>query len=36
MHARYGHFLPYGDARAYREQAEKVARAFDDLAARPK
>lgn len=36
LHARYSHFLPYGDARAYREQSETVARAYDDLAARPK
>ena len=35
-HARYNQFLPYGDARAYREQSETVARAYDDLAARPK
>jgi hypothetical protein len=35
-HSRYGKFLPYGDARAYREQSDAVARAFDDLAARVK
>ena len=35
-HSRYGKFLPYGDAQAYREQSETVARAYDDLAARVK
>ncbi len=30
-HSRYSHFLPYGDARAYRAQSETVARAYDDL-----
>lgn len=35
-HSRYGKFLPYGDARAYREQSDAVARAYDDLAARVK
>ena len=33
-HSRYGKFLPYGDARAYREQSDAVARAYDDLSAR--
>ena len=31
-HSRYGHFLPYGDARAYRAESETVARAYDDVA----
>jgi hypothetical protein len=31
-HSRYGKFLPYGDARAYRAESEAVARAYDDLA----
>jgi hypothetical protein len=35
-HSRYGKFLPYGDARAYREQSDAVARAYDDLDARVK
>jgi len=35
-HSRYGKFLPYGDARAYREQSDAVARAYDDLSARVK
>jgi hypothetical protein len=35
-HSRYGKFLPYGDARAYREQSDAVARAYNDLAARVK
>lgn len=35
-HSRYAMFLPYGDARAYREQSDAVARAYDDLAARVK
>jgi hypothetical protein len=30
-HSRYAHMLPYGDARAYREQAEKVAQDYSDL-----
>jgi len=33
-HSRYGKFLPYGDARAYREQSDAVARAYDDLNSR--
>jgi hypothetical protein len=33
LHARYPHFLPYGDARAYRAQSETVARAYDDVVA---
>jgi hypothetical protein len=35
-HSRYGKFLPYGDARAYRAQSDAVARAYDDLSARVK
>jgi hypothetical protein len=35
-HSRYAKFLPYGDARAYKEQSDAVARAYDDLAARIK
>jgi hypothetical protein len=35
-HSRYAKFLPYGDARAYREQSGAVARAYSDLAARVK
>jgi hypothetical protein len=31
LHSRYSHFLPYGDARAYRAQSEKVTRAYEDL-----
>jgi len=31
-HSRYAKFLPYGDARAYRKQADGIARAYDDLA----
>jgi hypothetical protein len=34
-HSRYKHFLPYGDARAYRAESETVARAYDDVS-RPK
>ena len=34
-HSRYAHFLPYGDAVAYRQQEEKVARAFGDVATSP-
>jgi len=30
-HSRYAHMLPYGDARAYRAQAEKVAQDYSDL-----
>lgn len=30
-HDRYAHFLPYGDARAYREEIEKVRCDFQDL-----
>jgi hypothetical protein len=30
-HDRYSHFLPYGDAAAYREQVEKVRCDFEDL-----
>jgi len=33
-HSRYSHFLPYGNARAYRERSEAVTRAYDDLVAR--
>ncbi|MGO4880007.1 MAG: hypothetical protein ACLP59_04200 [Bryobacteraceae bacterium] len=36
MHSRYAKFLPYGDARAYKEQSAAVARAYNDLAARVK
>jgi hypothetical protein len=36
LHARYPHFLPYGDARAYRAQSETVARGYDDIVGRPK
>ena len=32
-HSRYTHFLPYGDARAYRVRSAAVARAYGDLAA---
>ena len=35
-HSRYGKFLPYGDARAYREQSDTVAQAYDDINARAK
>ena len=35
-HSRYGKFLPYGDARAYKGQSDEVARAYDDLSARVK
>jgi hypothetical protein len=35
-HSRYGHFLPYGDARAYREQSDAVAQAYSDLDERVK
>jgi len=30
-HSRYAHMLPYGDARAYREQAETAAQDYSDL-----
>jgi hypothetical protein len=30
-HSRYGKFLPYGNAKAYRCQSDAVARAFGDL-----
>lgn len=33
-HSRYRHFLPYGDARAYRARSATVARAYGDLVAR--
>ena len=36
VHSRYGKFLPYGDARAYKEQSDAVSRAYRDLAARVK
>ena len=36
LHARYPHFLPYGDARAYRAESETIARAYEDVVARPK
>lgn len=32
-HSRYGHFLPYGDAKGYRSRAEAVSHAYDDLIA---
>jgi hypothetical protein len=35
-HSRYGKFLPYGDAAAYRQQSDAVARAFGDLSSRVK
>jgi hypothetical protein len=35
-HSRYGHFLPYGDAQAYREKSDAVAQAYSDLDARVK
>jgi hypothetical protein len=35
-HSRYAKFLAYGDARAYREQSDAVAHAYNDLAARVK
>ncbi|HEY1492941.1 MAG TPA: hypothetical protein VGF49_00300 [Candidatus Solibacter sp.] len=35
-HSRYAKFLPYGDARAYREQADAVAQDYRDLDARVK
>jgi hypothetical protein len=35
-HSRYGKFLPYGDAQAYKEQSDAVAQAYQDLAARVK
>ena len=35
-HSRYGKFLPYGDAAAYREQSDAVAQAYSDLDARVK
>jgi hypothetical protein len=30
-HSRYGKFLPYGDARAYREKSDEIARAYEDI-----
>jgi len=30
-HSRYSKFLPYGDAKAYREQSDAVARAYSDV-----
>jgi len=30
-HSRYAHFLPYGDARAYRANSDAVRRAYSDL-----
>jgi len=35
-HSRYSHFLPYGDARAYRGQADAVSGAYSDLPAKRK
>jgi hypothetical protein len=34
-HSRYAHFLPYGDAAAYRQQENKVSGAFGDVAISP-
>lgn len=34
-HGRYSHFLPYGDAHAYREKIEKVREDFKDLKRQP-
>lgn len=31
-HSRYGHFLPYGDAKGYRAKSEAVSHAYGDLA----
>ena len=31
-HSRYVHFLPYGDAHAYRARSEEVARSYGDVA----
>jgi hypothetical protein len=36
VHSRYSTFLPYGNARAYREQSDAVARAYDDLTTKVK
>ena len=36
VHSRYGTFLPYGDARAYRGQSDAVSRAYGDLGTRAK
>jgi hypothetical protein len=33
-HDRYSHFLPYGDASAYRERVDKIRNDFKDLKAR--
>jgi len=33
-HDRYSHFLPYGDAHAYRERIDEVRDDFKDLKAR--
>jgi hypothetical protein len=33
VHSRYPHFLPYGDAQAYRSRSEGVRRAYGDLRA---
>jgi len=35
-HSRYARFLPYGDAKAYRQQSDAVAHAYSDLDARVK
>lgn len=35
-HSLYTHFLPYGDARAYRARSEPVARGYGELVARTK
>ena len=34
-HSRYSHFLPYGDAKAYRTQGNKVRHAFVDIKPAP-
>ena len=34
-HSRYPHFLPYGDALAYRKRVEDVSRAYGDLHVKP-
>ena len=35
-HSRYGKFLPYGDARRYREQSDAIAQAYGDIDTRVK
>ena len=36
VHSRYGRFLPYGDAKAYKTQSDTIAHAYNDLDARVK